>query len=164
MVSMSPEDQRIVLEFFCAFARFEYALKRSTKFLTGGKERRRAEPDWKTFAREIGAAYPSLDGEDFKQARAYILGKPPKVQIVVNNELDWDPSVRRADQTEISVLLECVKTMRNNLFHGGKFPGLLVDGSERDPQLLVSGAVVLRSVATLDEKVRAGFDLNPETH
>lgn len=156
------EGQSTVLEFFFVFARFEYALKRSTKFLRARQDAG-AQPDWKNFARAIGAAYSSLDDDDFKQAREYILGKPPQRQVVVNNELGWQALVR-GEKNEISFLLECVRTMRNNLFHGGKFPGLVVNGSERDLPLLSSGIVVLRSIATLDEQVRATFDLDPESH
>jgi hypothetical protein len=162
--SLSPEGQRTVLEFFLVFARFEYALKRSTRFLRARKRDSGAEPNWKKFACEIEATYPHLDGDDFKQAREYILSRPPQRQVVDNNnKLDWQKLVQ-GEATEISFLLECIRTMRNNLFHGGKFPGLVVNGSERDLPLLSNGVVVLRAVATLDEEVRSWFDPDSETH
>jgi hypothetical protein len=159
--NMSLEGQRTVLEFFFVFARFEFALKRTSRFLSTGRGNA-AKPAWDKFETEIGAAYPSLDSEDFRQARGHILGKPPQRQVVFNNELRWEALPDK--KTEISFLLSCVRTMRNNLFHGGKFPGLVVKGAERDLPLLSSGAVVLRAVATLDEEVRAAFDLGPEPH
>jgi hypothetical protein len=153
--SMSPECQHTVLEFFFVFARFEYALKRSRFLRVGDNDA--AKPDWQRFEREIGAAYTALGDEQFKRARKHLLDNPPRQQIVVGEALDWR-DLPRGGVTDVSFLLRCVRTIRNNLFHGGKFPALVVKPLERDLPLLASSIVVLRHVAALDADVHAAFE------
>lgn len=64
----------------------------------------------------------------------------------------------RADVTEIGWLLTIVKIVRNNLFHGGKYPYTPLPEPARDTQLLESSRIVLETCAQWDDKVRRYFN------
>src|SRR5690606_5022457 len=99
-------------DLFAVFARFEYAMKK------GGYRRKDfAEAAWATFAKD-------LSGDFFARMQAspevaiYFV-KPP--EYLVNDE---NGSVRWSGATKVPTttaeLFECIKTARNNLFHGDK--------------------------------------------
>jgi hypothetical protein len=39
-----------------------------------------------------------------------------------NGELAWECVEQRADESDAAYMLHLLKTARNNLFHGGKYP------------------------------------------
>jgi hypothetical protein len=63
----------------------------------------------------------------------------------------WPPPA--AGQSEI----EEISTVRNNLFHGGKFPLLLVRDSSRDRDLLTHAINILDAALRLDARVHLVF-------
>jgi hypothetical protein len=131
--------KKLTLAFFGAFSRFEYALKRA-KYVKG--QGAHVLPDWIRFGKDLsglGAATlaPVLE------ACPYLQANPPKRQVLRDGELDWDDLLGNKSQIE-NVLLY-VRTVRNNLFHGGKFPRT---GSVEEP--LRNKKLITECLAVLD--------------
>lgn len=114
------EDELNLLanEFFRMFARMEYALK-SAGFHNGEG---RAEADWGAFALSIEQHLQDPQSDEVREAKAYLLTRPPKKQIIKNGLLQWSDS-RATSDSEADLVLLYVRRVRNNLFHGGKFNG-----------------------------------------
>lgn len=104
---------------FKLFSRFEYAMKRSD-FIKEGPHHS-ADPDWKEFGRALGADFFSrIKG---KATTRILIEKPP-------SQLKFKPAVApdqanaewsvRTYTPDIEGLIESVKQVRNNLFHGDK--------------------------------------------
>jgi hypothetical protein len=117
-------DTDRVLHFVLVFSRLEYAMKRAG-FLMKGK--RSAEADWDSFAQSIRLALKQGASQDFERACSYMRMHPPARQINVNGALEWEPISRGKGQADEAYLLRAVRVVRNNLFHGGKYP----TGSEK---------------------------------
>ena len=63
------------------------------------------------------------------------------------------PNSDAANKTKLGKLVVHVKTIRNNLFHGGKYPNTPKIPAERDAQLLKSGIVMLDELLRLSESM-----------
>ena len=63
-------------------------------------------------------------------------------------------------ESEADFVVRCVKRIRNNLFHGGKFPIPTgpVSAPERDTELLEHGLVILHALLELDERVKKHWE------
>lgn len=85
------------------------------------------EPNWSEMKRYVtGRAVPI----SLRDAMIYVAASPPQKQI---NHTTWQPIQGDSDWP---FLLDVLKTVRNNLFHGGKhFPGQLLS-PVRDSTLL----------------------------
>jgi hypothetical protein len=141
-------DPRLACEFLAVFARYEFALKAS-----GFAEGDDAKAAWDRYARNIDAGLTQLNSAELTAAVDYLLGQPPKKQILVNGKLQWrdappDVHLPRAEQA-----LLMVRRVRNNLFHGGKF----IPGDERDQVLVNHSLVVLQACLPLDADVAAAY-------
>jgi hypothetical protein len=91
--------------------------------------------------------------------RLHILATPPKKQVVKDGGLEWEKNTPTA--SEIKSLLIYVCRIRNNLFHGGKFPEGPVYDVARDRDLLREGISILQSllkVPGLPSGIRNYFD------
>jgi hypothetical protein len=108
--------RELVLEFFVAFSRFEFALK------TAGfvyDPRGAAEADWNRYIAD-------LEKQDSEQLRHILdIGErlfqaPPKRLTLEDGNLLWKEA-GSGGQSNIRILVEALKRTRNNLFHGGKF-------------------------------------------
>jgi len=145
---MRKEDVDIELsglafDFFYWFSRFEFALKENN-YLKSHKPGAKAEPGWDEFVKAWGTKYtPSID-------TSVLLTSPPERQIVLSNKTPgWEP-VELADcQTELEKVVRLVKTVRNNLFHGGKHGALGWDNQQRARLLLTASKQVLDQLAKL---------------
>lgn len=125
----------LVLDFVMQFAALECALKRTGRLDGGHSGGPRV--DWPRFADEIG---PLLNVRP--ESKRYLMTYPPDKQRCKGGKLVWVKSTRH-DTTEAGYLLDLVRTIRNNLFHGGKYPDGPVDGSERNDDLLRAGLDVI---------------------
>lgn len=158
MTDQVTPHESLVFRFFSMFARMEYALKRSGFVKEAGHGG--AQPDWREFIKTVERRWDGLQDAEFRAARDYLLASPPLRQIVRQRQLDWADLTRGNDQSEASYVIGCVKMVRNNLFHGGKFPipTASVAPPERDARLLETSVLILRCVVTLDERVQRAFD------
>ncbi len=99
--------------FFTVTATFENALKQSGFII--GEENKRASPDWNRFANTLGTLF-------FNELRsapsaAIFFDAPPKLLIVSAGQPSFTnvPAPVNCQQ-----LIEAVRRVRNNLFHGSK--------------------------------------------
>jgi hypothetical protein len=147
--------------FFVFFSRFEYALKRGGFLKTPREQKCRkkiddsASPNWDSFASVLGQKF--LDEVRDSAKAETILTTPPKKQVVVKgNDLDWrdGSSIRTAAD-----LFVAVRRLRNNLFHGGKFPNssLPVGNPDRDDRLISEAIEILKMALARCQSVKTKF-------
>lgn len=130
-------------EFFFWFSRFEAALKESG-FLKSEVEGAIAEPSWEKFVDAYAAKYtPTESGKK-------LLELAPERQIVgMGKKLAWHPVGTGNCRTELCKVVRMLKTLRNNVFHGGKSGGAGWDQPDRAEALLESGISELQELAAL---------------
>lgn len=140
--------EKLSVELFRKFARMEYALKAAGFHNGEGK----AEPNWDKFACTV----QGMLEHDEKAAEAikYMKGQPPKKQIVRNGLLEWE--VAMPDANETHELLLCVRRVRNNLFHGGKFNGHWF-APERSETLLRHSLSIIEACLRLSPELNGAF-------
>jgi hypothetical protein len=164
----NSEDRKLAWVFFVFFSRMEFALKR-----TGYLERPRkadgplkainAKASWDEFGNRWGTTFDQKSSKDLAVAVNYFRGKPPRKQIVENNTLDWSPPEDgqqvKEDELLKWLLVNCVCRVRNNLFHGGKFPDPVgpVPDPGRDRDLIHNSMVILSAALSLDPNVMVSF-------
>ena len=148
----SSNDRQQAIIFFLYFSRFEYSLKR-LNYLTKSEE---AKPDWDRYCRDN----PNLlDGdleEHVKNALKYLKNAPPKKQVVKNNGLDWEDD-NYTGKYDLCRILTLLRRIRNNLFHGGKFPGGPKNDISRDRKLLESGLIIMQACLDRDNELEGIF-------
>ena len=137
----SPDalDRDLVFDFFWHFSVFECALEREGYLKAGRGDY--AQADWKAFAETIHGRFEVPCGDPLQEAINVLRGRPPRRQIVRDGRLAWG-AVERSSSFERYVLT-LVKTTRNNLFHGGKYPDGDIAEVERDRTLLQAALKVL---------------------
>lgn len=137
----------LLLDFFAMFSAFECALKRNG-FLRKTEEGAIAEPNWDKFASSIRDTFP---GQSTARSDAlhveYLKKKPPKKQVVAaDGMLTW-VDAHQKHLSDAESIIWSVRTIRNNLFHGGKYPGLPIDEPARDERLMTASIVCLAMAA-----------------
>ncbi len=137
--------------FFLIFSRFEYALKRSGYVKDGGY----LQADWEKFGDDIIDAFESQKCEQLLEAIDYLNKCPPRRQVLKDNKLSWKPLTNR--NNDIRWLITVVKTVRNNLFHGGKYPSGPITDPSRDEQLIKHSIIVLKHLLYSSEKVKIAY-------
>jgi hypothetical protein len=145
------EIQQLVFRFFVIFSRFEYALKRSG-FVTQD-----ADPAWDAFAKAHRDHFTSEETPELRTACDYFETHPPRRQIFDGGALSWSPPVSRTHEPQLTWLLCMIRRVRNNLFHGGKYPIAHDPDPSRDPTLLNHALVILYASLALDESVSSHF-------
>jgi hypothetical protein len=149
-------DPDVVLQFFAVFSRFEYSLKRSG-FLKHGD---RAEANWGMYANSLRGHFGRVQDEQFQGAVTFLLREPPKTQIVSGVDLGWRDTAIGDGEYHERYVLRLVGTVRNNLFHGGKYPIPVgpMDDVARNKRLLEASLTVLKQCLELSDTVRATFE------
>jgi hypothetical protein len=149
-------DRDVVLRFFALFSRFEYSLKRSGFLKTGEK----AEPNWDTYSNSIRGRFEGIQDQVFQDAVAFLVKEPPKTQVVTGSALNWKATVQGNGECHERFVLRLVTTVRNNLFHGGKYPPPLgpMNDVARNRRLLEAGITVLMQCLELSSRVRSAFE------
>ena len=110
-----------------------------------------AQPDWTSFHIKFGKSYEADEYE------AELLRNPPKKQTYIDNELSWQEFDFPFDSSDIQSLTLALRTMRNNLFHGGKHGEKTWDNADRVHFVLSRGVHCLERMGDLDGDVRAHF-------
>lgn len=133
----------LAFDFFYWFSRFEFALKENA-YLQSRNVGAKAEPGWDAFVEKWHAQYtPSTE------AKALLSTKPERQVVGPNQELAWKPVELKDCKSELAKVVRLLKTVRNNLFHGGKHGGAGWDDPGRTELLLSSGKAVLDQFAAL---------------
>lgn len=139
---IDEELKNLSFDFFYWFSRFEFALKENGRIKVGPSNI--AQADWHSFIKNCEAHY-----QPDSTARE-LLDEPPDVQVVKGaNAWKWAPLTLDQEQSELSKVVLLVKTIRNNLFHGGKHNAAGWDDPERVRFLLNHGIKLLDSFAHL---------------
>ena len=144
IIDLLDVPKELTLEFLGTFARFEYALKRAG-YVQG--DDKRVSADWDRFAREIATLDPAFLAPVLECCE-YLQEHPPKKQVLRDRRLQWVLRGGGAGSAVGEIILN-VRTVRNNLFHGGKFPEGPVDEPFRDRQLVTDCIAVLDCLLTL---------------
>lgn len=138
-------------EFLHTFTRMEYALKASGDFADGGDTRVQAA--WDRFANDIDTAFRSIADNQFQAAVDLLLTEPARRQILTGfSPLVLDPNATKAQRT-----LLVVRTVRNNVVHGGKIQPEGENEAGRNERLVASSLTVLEHAKELNNKVREKF-------
>jgi hypothetical protein len=112
-----PKDrQLLVFRFFIAFSRFEYALK------SGGYITCDAKPAWDDFANAHEEEFDPNSSPELKAACDYLENHPPRKQLQDQGTMVWSQPTKRANEPLFLWLLRMARRVRNNLFHGSKYP------------------------------------------
>ena len=114
---------------------------------------------WDRFANEANERFDANVNEELQEAVNYLWNQPPRKQVLEENQqvrfrdFTIDPAQRRLQQ-----LLLMVRTVRNNLFHGGKHLPLGEVEPGRNESLVRSSLVVLRVCSELIPDVRESYE------
>ncbi len=152
----NSQDRRLAIKFFIFFSRLEFALKRTQYGL--GDEEREAKANWDLFGSRHNDTFLARREGSLLAAWKYFDEHPPRKQILPCGRLDWSEEDRRdITQPELKWLLTMIRRVRNNLFHGGKFPLRAIEEPSRDCTLLGHSLVVLQDCLEYDPAVREVF-------
>jgi hypothetical protein len=134
-------DRELLLKFFIVFSRCEYALKRSG--FTNGQDGVKVEPNWDKYIKLLKADFNADRTDELKAAVDYLENNPPKKQILSKSKLAWCEQKMPQNRPQLFWLLDLVKTVRNNLFHGAKYPHAEIQDPARNKLLLESSLLIL---------------------
>jgi hypothetical protein len=147
------ELRDLAFDFFYWFSRFEFALKEN-QLLKRGSEGDNAEPGWEAFTEKYSSDFQHTD-ETLKLLEL----NPKRQKVGVNSTLEWK-DVGLADcNAELCKVVRLLKTIRNNLFHGGKHSAEGWDNPDRTRELLTIGKTILDQLAEV-----AGFEAGYTRH
>lgn len=142
-----PDDVRsLAFDFFYWFSRFEYALK-ATGYLKDDTPGANAEVGWPRFVKTFEGGYTLTP-----TAEALIALNPQR-QIVPENGDEFRDVGFEDKPSDLEKVLRLAKTVRNNLFHGGKHGVESWDNPDRMRKLLPTTIALLDELAAL-----AGFE------
>jgi hypothetical protein len=151
------EDTDLMFEFFMVYSRFEASLKEAGYHRT--ERDGHVAPDWRKFSEQVQEKFNPDSSPELRQAFNYYKFSPPKIQVVENDVLGWKQNTKRENETDFTWMIRSVGIVRNNLFHGGKFPW----NPRRDVTLLSHGLTILYKCLELDKRVQDKFNYSPET-
>jgi hypothetical protein len=114
-------------------------------------------PNWNRFVSNIKSKYYLPKSQQINDAIDYIIGQPPKIQILIDGRLTWRNRVFSSGDDEIIKLKLSICDIRNNLFHGGKFQGIYEEDVSRNYMLLRSSITILNYWLTLNARVNQLF-------
>lgn len=147
-------DQKLLLEFFMKFSRFEFALKISG-FARGNENY--VTPAWSRFVQTISKNFNKNRTPELSQACDYYLVNPPQQQVLVGDSLGWNASIPETNNGP-ELILKLVKRVRNNLFHGGKYNAELHEETARSEELLRNGLIILEECLYLSPDVKSAYN------
>lgn len=130
-------------DFFYWFSRFEFALKENF-FLKRNGIGENAEPGWDEFVKRYA--------EEFQQTaetNKLIELNPKRQKVGEFSNLQWREVSLEDCNSELCRVVRLLKTIRNNLFHGGKHGAEGWDDPVRTQELLVTGKLILDQLAKL---------------
>ena len=134
-------------------------MKRSD-FLKATGKNNRAEPDWDEYASSLDGRFDNVDDKNFRAAVKLLRDKPPQTQIVDGKDLSWEETPVKKGEIHEEYVLRLVRLVRNNLFHGGKYPYPTgpIEEPARNEYLLEAVITILNHCLTLNDVVREAYD------
>lgn len=135
-LSIKNEDRDIILEFLLYFSRFEYAMKCCDEYWY--TKDNVWSPNWKKLQEQIS--------EDFIKEH-----KREVIQTLINDPPRKMTEKNKFESPPVSYwIIHSIKTVRNNLFHGGKYSNDALD-SDRNMSLIKESLVVLKFIIESNE-------------
>lgn len=131
----------VSFDFFYWFSRFEFALKENN-FLKDHRAGAKAEPGWEEFRANYQSKYVASS-----EAQRMIALHPKRQFVAEHGEPVWRPVGIGHCRNDLCRVITMLRTIRNNLFHGGKHGDADIDSKERNLELLSCGKVVLDQLA-----------------
>ncbi len=139
---------QLICNFLAIFSRIEYSLKATIKY--ADDRRTKVDPAWDRFANQINENFLRIEDEELKGAIDYLKNNPPQKQILSESKLVFKNQEIDTSQKLTQQILLMVRTVRNNLFHGGKYHENIED---RDELLIKHSLKVLSECIKLDQDV-----------
>lgn len=149
----SKLNRELIFDFFLCFARAEYALK-CAKYVRAPSGY--VEANWTKFAERNNVKFNPHASTELSFAVDYLIHNPPKKQVLKDGELSWADCEFNGGKS-LQNLISLIRIVRNNLFHGGKFPMQPIPELSRDEKLLRSSLIVLSTVMQLNPKTSRFF-------
>jgi sulfur relay (sulfurtransferase) DsrC/TusE family protein len=138
-----PDDlKRLAFDFFYWFSRFEFALKEG-RYLKSEKPGAKAEAGWEKFVAKFQEEYQLTPA-----AKALIKANPQR-QIVGAHGLEFADVFVEHGAGDLARVVHLARTVRNNLFHGGKHGDNYWDDPDRMKHLLETTIAVLGDLAEM---------------
>ncbi|MBB3562062.1 hypothetical protein FHX06_003393 [Rhizobium sp. BK512] len=134
----------LICNFFFWFSRFESALKENN-WLKSDTIGATALADWKSFVEAYAGDYAPSD------AAERLIAANPQKQIVTEGGLTFTDVTFKDSDSQLDRVALLLKTVRNNLFHGGKHGSAYWDDAERIRLLLPLCITVLDELAERGE-------------
>ena len=156
MIYFDPEplqNKSLVYNFLVAFSVFEYSLKELGLASQSGNY---LKIKWKSFVDGISSDFENIENlpNQLQDAINYLFEHSPREQFFNGRNIEWKATSQDVTETNARWLLRILKTVRNNLFHGGKYPYDPI----RDTDLLQSCLIVLMYWAELKPEIRDVFE------
>ena len=130
-------------KFFYWFSRFEFALKENG-YLKDLRPGAKAEPSWEKFQESVLSEYST------SPEMSRLIKLHPKRQYVIDHGgVEWQPVGIDHCDNDLCKVVTMLRTVRNNLFHGGKHGDTDVDSKARNLELLECGKAVLDQLADI---------------
>lgn len=149
---IEPDLRDLAFDFFYWFSRFEFALKERGYLVISSKSNQ-ATPNWDSYVSDHRAAFvPTAAAKTLMDAK-------PQEEIVTANGLDFADLTFSPGTAELDKVVRYAKTVRNNLFHGGKHGSVYWDDPARMNLLLGTTITVLGELARL-----GGIEADYERH
>ncbi|RYG10867.1 MAG: hypothetical protein EOO07_21465 [Chitinophagaceae bacterium] len=137
------------------FSRMEYALK-AAGYALGSAQK--VESDWDRFANEIHEQFSQIETQEITEAKTLLLNNPPRKQVLKNERLVFQNQVVDQNQRNTQQIIRFVRTVRNNLFHGGKY---IPNGEQevgRNEALVNASLLVLKTCLELNAVVKHHYE------
>jgi hypothetical protein len=157
IIDKLTDQPALASRYFAMFSRFEYALKETPPFLMDSKGS--AQANWDAFANSLKGKFSTVSDPGFSTAVAFLKNHPPRKQVVAvsGNFVEWKEAVQDRGESDEQFVIRLIRTIRNNLFHGGKS---FMDGETivgRNAELMNAGVVVMKNCLELSPDVLAAF-------
>jgi hypothetical protein len=153
-------DSQASYVFFITFSRFEYALKNCGYLKKTTAKIPKAESDWDNFARTNESKFNHKKNGELYNAVEYFISHPPKLQIRNSSGgVGWLDNNLYTEKNcgDLEWLLVMVRRIRNNLFHGGKYPGFPIEEPSRNKDLLNHSIIILNECLQLESRISDCF-------
>lgn len=147
---ISQLDKDIVLDFFSLFSRFEYALKKSNNYVSIRKGAVFA--DWDKFVLKTNDRYCSFVYENCIEEISYLKQNRPKKQYSYSGCITWKENPT-PEIYSYKDLIDDIKQIRNNLFHGGKYFQTPLEEPSRNSMLLSICIRILECCLEIDDNL-----------
>ncbi|EJB8691729.1 hypothetical protein C1S99_25215 [Vibrio parahaemolyticus] len=151
-----------IFNFFVVFSRFEFALKESGYL----KDKKVAEPSWDKFVTKYKTEFSV--NEDIQESYIYLTSEETRPNKQKTNKTNqngeevfntyWDKFNLDAGAPELKKACDVVLTIRNNLFHGGKYGEKTWNDPEKTTLFVNHSVVLILAFTKLDEDIQVYFE------